>query len=829
MVVPSENRVFHIDRECYIIYLGSDPDDYKPFLRIGNSKNLPEIIKENIYYIVITDSLTGNPLLEPENMNKDDHHENKYVGDKKSLSEFFKFLNCFNIKTEGYPITDKLQANENKAVISYFDNGNLTLQYNKKLIFDLKRREAEDLHYIELAKRIKNQIKLDPLFLGYDFFKSINYGFICMDNSIIHINKGQFFADELPDDYFETLIYNRLDPDLISTLIKSEADENLIHILKRKLTLNEKLDIIPKNKDKILSCTVNLFNLKNNLFAIKNRISTNEVSIKVNNNQTIVENNKIKMISITIKERRPLLESKSKESMREKILYIDQYSKEILYNIDQEIFHQPLIGNIPYIINNDPEIDILKLESDIDETISFFKDSINSQETTILNTLKSLLKSNIKEESLIESYLKSSERQTRHPRFSILTSLIALSIINVIKYTVSKRNILSYLERIIKIENKLKNHISQLKRSETYLPLIAKIYINTPIVIFSLTKSNANPGEYQYSIDNEKEIKSTAVINYNLFGDNTRKLTQLIENLTKKRSISIGKYSPESREVKKDIGQKKIKEVEVEKISNDLKNEENPEPMQKQKAKIETVVGHTLKKRKSPKRKSILILIPIIIAIIAGGLYFITNSQLITARHKKNVTVISQTKQEKQTLSENLKNSHIISKSASKEEKVIAKSEGKMASEQTLKKEGLSKKEIETFLDLGYIKITILDVYRLTNRIAKTNGYRTLDNLNELGKDPNWIYPGNKLKLPDNSVYTVIKGDTIWYIAKRFIKKELDKDWKLYQQIKKKIQVNNINIETKKNIIDNLIKMRNRTYSENFKKLLEEIINNLRK
>ena len=41
---PIDKRVFHIDDECYIIYLGSSREDYKPFLRIGNSEAINQKI-----------------------------------------------------------------------------------------------------------------------------------------------------------------------------------------------------------------------------------------------------------------------------------------------------------------------------------------------------------------------------------------------------------------------------------------------------------------------------------------------------------------------------------------------------------------------------------------------------------------------------------------------------------------------------------------------------------------------------------------------------------------------------------------------------------------
>ena len=864
MEISPKDRVFHIDRECYIIYLGSEPDDYKPFLRIGNSSSLPDIIKKNIYYIVITDSLTGNPLVEPDNINLENMHENKYVGDKKSLSEFFKFLNCFNIKTEGYPISDSLKTNENKAVISYFEDGNLTLHYNKSSIFDLKKREKEDLHFIELAKNIKNQLKLDPLFLGYNFFSSVDSGFIHIKNSTIFIDRGNFFADELPDNYFETLAHYRLDPDLIKAVIKEGADENLVKILKRKLSLNERLDIIPKSEDKIIECTVNLFRKKKDLFQIINEINSNEVSIA--HEDDIVKIKKIKKIKnkksnkdyikeiIITNKRKPqsvyIEDSKNSVSKNKKPFYISRTSKEITYEIRQNVYHQPLIEGIPYILNDDSEIDIKKTEAIINDTLSFFKDIINIQETSLLNSFKSFLRSELKgDEKLADNFLKTSERLLKRTKITLVASLLLLSIINLANYTLSNKKDKKSLERILTIEDKLKNHINRIDPPNSFIPLVANIYSNLPIIIFSLSKVGLSSTDYQYSINNEREIGAFSGANLNIFETSRSKLENLIESLMessitkpKKPILKSGeKKEALFKPVKEASKTKTISEItEIEKVET-KKAQAIASPTNEISRQIKTEAktsGTVVPKKKKPNRKKlVLMIIPIIAAIIALGLYFALSSRIKAVGSKEKKVISKNFNPDEESSPTNMGNTLTKNKSpeATSEKKELAaektsSSEKKTSKSETgIKKDTLSKKEIETFLDLGYIKITILDVYKLTNKIAKSNGYRTLDNPNELGRDPNWIYPGNKLKLPDSTVYTVKKGDTIWYIAKRFIKKELDSDWPEYRQLQHRIKTGNLDNKTKSDILGKLMEMKNKTYSENFKKLLDDLIKDLNK
>jgi hypothetical protein len=131
-----------------------------------------------------------------------------------------------------------------------------------------------------------------------------------------------------------------------------------------------------------------------------------------------------------------------------------------------------------------------------------------------------------------------------------------------------------------------------------------------------------------------------------------------------------------------------------------------------------------------------------------------------------------------------------------------------------------------TVLYRGIIEITILDVYLLTNEIAISNGYRRLDSVSQVGKDPDWIYPENLFVLPDKTQYTVVKGDTMWYIAHRFIIKRLEEDWDRYNSIKNEIDEGGLNAERGKKLVAELENIRERSYSENFN---QEIDKNIKK
>lgn len=74
--------------------------------------------------------------------------------------------------------------------------------------------------------------------------------------------------------------------------------------------------------------------------------------------------------------------------------------------------------------------------------------------------------------------------------------------------------------------------------------------------------------------------------------------------------------------------------------------------------------------------------------------------------------------------------------------------------------------------------MTIIDNINLTNAIAQKNGYERMTSPTYkkylTGKDPDWIYPGNLLKMPDNSEIIVKKGDNMWDICEKYLLKQIN-------------------------------------------------------
>ncbi len=73
--------------------------------------------------------------------------------------------------------------------------------------------------------------------------------------------------------------------------------------------------------------------------------------------------------------------------------------------------------------------------------------------------------------------------------------------------------------------------------------------------------------------------------------------------------------------------------------------------------------------------------------------------------------------------------------------------------------------------------MTTEDKIELTNIIAQSNDYQKMGrkhNNKYESDDPNWIYPGNILTMPDGSNVTVVRGDTMWSLCETYLVDEIN-------------------------------------------------------
>jgi hypothetical protein len=85
--------------------------------------------------------------------------------------------------------------------------------------------------------------------------------------------------------------------------------------------------------------------------------------------------------------------------------------------------------------------------------------------------------------------------------------------------------------------------------------------------------------------------------------------------------------------------------------------------------------------------------------------------------------------------------------------------------------------EVEAYLDVdGRVAISEADIHLAANEIAVINGYKDLDYRVFTGDDPDWIFPGASLSLPDGREHLIRRGDTIWFLAAREVRTAVERD-----------------------------------------------------
>ena len=115
-----------------------------------------------------------------------------------------------------------------------------------------------------------------------------------------------------------------------------------------------------------------------------------------------------------------------------------------------------------------------------------------------------------------------------------------------------------------------------------------------------------------------------------------------------------------------------------------------------------------------------------------------------------------------------------------------------------------------------------MDIHLVSNSIAVRNGYRDLDYKVFEGKNPDWIWAGNILILPDDSKYEIVKGDNIWFIASRLIRRDVESRISRMHEIDNELDQSDLSGDRRRQLLAELRDMAEAAYSEQ----LREKINN---
>jgi hypothetical protein len=281
-----QTRVFHVDEECYIVYLGSHWDDYKPFLRLGTSTHLPSELLPIVSSIVVPDALTGNPIDEPACLPGNGTRDMHYVGDVETAEQMKSFVGRDGIPVEAIQIVDHEEDDDKHVFVYYYKDGNLKIKYRRTNIFDLQRREKLDSHFVARAQDAKNRYGKGPFKLPGEVYQQA--GFLVLAGVPYLIARGEIAALRLTDEYFFNLSAAGIDADRVSTVYAQDADPALIRFFKRSRTRDNAIRVATFHSDRIRQAA-KLFPA-NTLPALKaKRAATHDGSFAFHDYRVVIE------------------------------------------------------------------------------------------------------------------------------------------------------------------------------------------------------------------------------------------------------------------------------------------------------------------------------------------------------------------------------------------------------------------------------------------------------------------------------------------------------------------------------------------------------------
>ncbi|MCX7787285.1 MAG: LysM peptidoglycan-binding domain-containing protein [Spirochaetes bacterium] len=832
MIENPAERVFHIDGECYLIYLGSSHTEYRPFLRIGNSAKLPEEIKKYVSTVLVTDNYTGNPFLEHENVELPLNGETRFVGDPVRIERLKQFLNEKNLPVAEFEYeTVESPPQKGKSIVFFFKNGNLHVHHNGDELFNLRQREAEDLHFVYLAERVSSFVKDNPLRYLARVFQ--NPGFILLGQQIYFFHEGRLGVVHVPKDFLWSLSRAGIDPDMLQWCIEEQFEEGILQKLKRSVAIKKEFRVASHRIEQLRSI-INLFSgMDTSLFAIEPDASG---CFHLQGFRFCGEGGSVEFpspfgIAFNLSSGFSHERNNLQKALENKGLPIGTR----------------ILGNIPYRFHSSPLPSPLTL-------LATYGVNIAKNCAEVGNLLEQdwwrMMVSTL---NLIQEQWKKGS-----PRISSFESLEPLLIrelpLNemkaVIPYLIWN---LETLSRSIDPSNKgtvwerwrrkAKNSfLYQLPEDrEGCIPFVGDFWVfPNGMHLFYQIEGRLTPLKLlqaNKSIENIDKIR-TSLKEETFFVQERDRLLRFLEHL----------HQVPPKRVKRAVGTQPATTASFQSPTSNLSHTEprSPQPSTQQLVQPKSTpslatpsslssptppfpmrpskdeLGGAVSKGESSEDQKIFIrgwglyllgglfLSGLMVALWQFDLFphgIGRSTSTTQTLHEQSIAPNGTSgkseslKQEEDKTSTTTKTDEPIGKGnillkagepseGPKEVQVQGKAQlGRDQQDAPVQKSPIAqkgaeeKKEVDAFPStytanippLGNISITVMDVFYLVNEIADANGYRRLDSPKDLRPDPNWIYPGNQFKLPDSSLYVVKRGDTLWGITTRYIEQEVAK------------------------------------------------------
>ncbi|MCX8028577.1 MAG: hypothetical protein N2712_01090 [Brevinematales bacterium] len=164
---PSQ-RVFRVDRDCYVVFTGFSALDEKPFIRIGYSTYI-EKIKNHISNVIIASGYLSS-LKEEIKQIESDEFETNFIVPSSINNVIIKFISPNLHHKVNVNVIDKYQealesskvlkeiTQKYKTYVLLYDNGNFTITFSGKKIFDMFSSITNDLTTSKILNLLSSKL-----------------------------------------------------------------------------------------------------------------------------------------------------------------------------------------------------------------------------------------------------------------------------------------------------------------------------------------------------------------------------------------------------------------------------------------------------------------------------------------------------------------------------------------------------------------------------------------------------------------------------------------------------------------------------------------------
>ncbi len=718
-----KDRVFHIDPECYVVYVGSGTREKRPFLRIGAAEELPDAVRSVISTVIIPDAPVGNVAREPDNMGEPPDPETRYAGNRGVVDALRDAIGHKEIPTADVAADPDDEIPAAGAFVYFYRDGNVKVVRDGSPVFALDERRRMDSHLYSRVERTAQLVNSNPL--AARWVADQNPSAIFFGVSAALVTAEAFAVLPQTPASIRAAGLAGIPIDRISWLATDGISDTDAAILTRLARRHRRVRICGQDSDvderylpvfNRIGLSAAIFREEEDSTAgLPRRLSGGQLSLKLDDEKTV----RARPGDFAISLRNALVERFPGVTIVDGVRYT----------------WSPLEMQVPSAVSR------------------FGSDALEKWEAALQKKTAASLRH-------IFRHLKSGDRNAAAAvEFSVedISTEAALLRANARSLLAAGGSLPR--NRAEWVEEKLNGGLNAPLVSTAAHPVrlgAVPVYLFEPEVLATLSKVEKSA----YCARRIREIwAEPAPVD---FRAERVRLGELLRRLAGGMAVSTGSVTqsdssdageipagtaPDGREVA-GIDPESMP-IPEDQTSHDLESWSTaPTAAERTGTQDNDALGSAGEgQQESEGRRRPWLLIAVVVVLLLGGgllaLRLLGDGPPLAADSAQDGATEAGAGMDTATDTDDEPEGAVLG-SGSGLDRVIAIGE-------------------------GGIGITVLDILQVTNRIAVDNGFRPIGGEEVLGLDPNWIFVGNSFTLPDGSNYEVLLGDNLWAITERFL------------------------------------------------------------